>query len=120
MWFKTPRNVYKWKTLSVFEDLKEKSPNTAEMASFGASHGWCNGFKCFYNLQSLQLLSKVVKIDEKAFPVVTQKLFEEGGCTLDLIFNFDETSIINACLERPPSQRQENMPQDIRLLNKDC
>lgn len=98
LWFKASRNACKWKTLSVFEDLKEKSPNTAEMASFGVSHGWCNDFKCCYNFQSLQLLSKVVKMDEIASSAEIQKVFEEGGCILDLIFNFDETSIYYKCI----------------------
>ena len=46
-------------------------------------------------------MGKVVSTDEKVtnvFPAVIQKLIEEGGYTLDLIFKFDETSIYYRCM----------------------
>lgn len=121
-WFRSTKSACEPKALSVFEDLRGKSPNPAEVVSFGASRGWCGGLKCRYNFQSLQLLGKFVRADEKTineFPAVIQRLYEERGCILDPIFSFDETGNMNACLERPTSQRQEIMSQDLRLLRID-
>ena len=73
----------------------------AKSRSFGASSDWCSSFKCCWNFQSPRLLGKVVSTDEKVtnvFPAVIQKLIEEGGYTLDLIFKFDETSIYYRCM----------------------
>ncbi|XP_027716076.1 tigger transposable element-derived protein 1-like [Vombatus ursinus] len=86
----------KGKALSIYADLKRKSPNPAEVAPFRASCGWFSGFKHRYNFCNLQFSREASRAEQKAakeFPAVIQKLIKEEGYTLDQIFNFDETII---------------------------
>ncbi|XP_051823209.1 tigger transposable element-derived protein 1-like [Antechinus flavipes] len=93
---KTTFLTVKGKALSIYADLKRKSPNPAEVAPFRASCGWFSGFKHRYNFHNLQFSSESSSAEHKAareFPAVVQKLIKEEGYTLDQIFNFDETII---------------------------
>jgi hypothetical protein len=91
----------KEKALDIYEDLKEKSSNPAQVPPFSASSGWFSGFKHPYSFHNVKLSGEAASTDEEAadaFPPMLQKLIEEEGYTLDQIFNFDETGLYWKCM----------------------
>jgi hypothetical protein len=72
----------KEKALDIYEDLKEKSSNPAQVPPFSASSGWFSGFKHRYSFHSVKLSDEAASTDEEAadaFPPMLQKFIEEEG-----------------------------------------
>ncbi|GCC33616.1 hypothetical protein chiPu_0012086 [Chiloscyllium punctatum] len=83
------------KALSIYEGLRNKAENPADVPAFSASSGWFAGFKnrCFL---TNKLCGEAASTDEECamvFPHMVKKFIEEEGYTLDQIFNLEETGL---------------------------
>ena len=73
---------------------------------FIASEGWCSKFIWRHNLCRVSVTGEAASADETAaqeFPSTLRKIIQEGGYTLDQIFNADETGLV---WKKMPTRRQ--------------
>ena len=64
---------------------------------FIASKGWCSKFIWLHNLRRVSVTGEAASADETAaqeFLSTLFKIIQEGGYTLDQIFNADETGLV--------------------------
>ncbi|XP_053567651.1 tigger transposable element-derived protein 1-like [Bombina bombina] len=84
------------KALSLFNDLKAKKGEAAKDAEFVASRGWFDRFKKRSNLHNIKVQGEAAAADNEAaesYPSEFAKIIEDGGYSMDQIFNVDETGL---------------------------
>ncbi|XP_053551170.1 tigger transposable element-derived protein 1-like [Bombina bombina] len=84
------------KALSLFNDLKAKKGEAAKDAEFVASRGWFDRFKKRSNLHNIKVQGEAAAADTEAaesYPSEFAKIIEDGGYSMDQIFNVDETGL---------------------------
>ncbi|XP_053555977.1 tigger transposable element-derived protein 1-like [Bombina bombina] len=84
------------KALSLFNDLKTKKGEAAKDAEFVASRGWFDRFKKRSNLHNIKVQGEAAAADTEAaesYPSEFAKIIEDGGYSMDQIFNVDETGL---------------------------
>ncbi|XP_040194034.1 tigger transposable element-derived protein 1-like [Rana temporaria] len=88
--------IIQTKALSLFNDLKAKKGETAKDAEFSASRGWFDRFKKRSNLHNIKIQGEAAAADHKAaesYPRELAKIIQDGGYSMDQIFNVDETGL---------------------------
>ncbi|GCC25938.1 hypothetical protein chiPu_0004352 [Chiloscyllium punctatum] len=86
----------KQKALSIYEELRKKAENPADVPAFSASSGWFAGFKNRYAFHNVKLCGDAASAGEECvmtFLPMVKKLIEEEGYNFDQIFNLDETGL---------------------------
>ncbi|XP_053575658.1 tigger transposable element-derived protein 1-like [Bombina bombina] len=84
------------KALSLFNDLKAKKGEAAKDAAFVASRGWFDRFKKRSNLHNIKVQGEAAAADTEAaesYPSDFANIIEDGGYSMDQIFNVDETGL---------------------------
>ncbi|XP_053568147.1 tigger transposable element-derived protein 1-like [Bombina bombina] len=84
------------KALSLFNDLKAKKGEAAKDAEFVASRGWFDRFKKRSNLHNIKVQGEAAAANTEAaesYPSEFAKIIEDGGYSMDQIFNVDETGL---------------------------
>ncbi|XP_053570666.1 tigger transposable element-derived protein 1-like [Bombina bombina] len=84
------------KALSLFNDQKAKKGEAAKDAEFVASRGWFDRFKKRSNLHNIKVQGEAAAADTEAaesYPSDFAKIIEDGGYSMDQIFNVDETGL---------------------------
>ncbi|XP_053546944.1 tigger transposable element-derived protein 1-like [Bombina bombina] len=84
------------KALNLFNDLKAKKGEAAKDAEFFASRGWFDRFKKRSNLHNIKVQGEAAAADTEAaesYPSEFAKIIEDGGYSMDQMFNVDETGL---------------------------
>ncbi|XP_053547000.1 tigger transposable element-derived protein 1-like [Bombina bombina] len=84
------------KALSLFNHLKAKKGEAAKDAEFVASRGWFDRFKKRSNLHNIKVQGEAAAANTEAaesYPSEFAKIIEDGGYSMDQIFNVDETGL---------------------------
>lgn len=84
------------KALTLFNAMKAEKGETSAEETFGASRGWYDNFKKrsnFHNLAGQGEAANTNAAAPETFPTELEKTIEDGGYTMQQIFNVDETGL---------------------------